>query len=67
MKEYSETPKVIVKSDDAETKVLNVEFDQDHPDQLLPVADEENKVVDDTEDTSVENAKVEAILDEVPI
>lgn len=67
LKEQSQSPKVIVISENAEKEVLNVEADAEHPEQLLPVADPQIKVVDDTEDTSVENAKAEAILDEVPI
>ncbi|KAG0679789.1 hypothetical protein C6P40_005178 [Pichia californica] len=67
MNEFSDSPKVMVKDDDAEKTVLNVEVDPEHPDQLLPVVDAENKVVDDDEDSSISDSKLEAILNEAPL
>lgn len=66
-KDKSDSPKVIVVPDNAEKAPLNVEEDPEHPAYILPVVDAETKVVDDTEDTSVANAKAEAILDGAPV
>lgn len=73
MKEYSETPKVIVKADDAAKNVMNVEYNADHPDLLLPVADEQTKDIsgDDLDfaegDSNLSDDKLEAILDSAPL
>lgn len=68
--EYSESNKVMVKPDDAKKDFLNVEIDASNPNQVLPVdSSEKNNDVDNLnfEDTSIENAKVEAILEEAPL
>lgn len=66
--ELSQSNKVIVKPDNAESKALNLEIDPNHPEQLLPV-DNKNDDVDnlDFADTNIEDAKVEEILDSVPL
>lgn len=63
----SNTPKFMVKPDNAEKSLLNVEPDPEHPDQLVPVTNAENKIVDDTEDSSLSDEKLETILDEAPL
>lgn len=66
--ELSQSNKVIVKPDDAQKESLNLEVDPSHPNQLLP-ADNKNDDVEnlDFADTSIENEKIEVILDSVPL
>jgi cell division protein FtsL len=68
VQELSQSNKIIVKPDDAKKDYLNVEIDPNHPDQVLPV-DNKNDNIDELDftDTSVDNEKIEAILDSAPI
>lgn len=54
--EYSESNKVLVKPDDAQKDILNVDVDPEHPDQLLPV--DNNDFEDNTNANADANADV---------
>lgn len=71
-KDYFDSPKMVVKPDDAKKTSLNVEVDPAHPGQVLPVADKNVNVDNlDFEDSSqklgLEDEKTEAILESAPL
>lgn len=68
--EFSESNKVMVKPDDAKKDYLNVKIDASNPNQVVPVDKaEKNKDLVDLgyEETSVEDARIDAMLDSGPL